>query len=274
MTRQSKKKNVHKVNNWRHLRKRHTKRFPDFPRRVSRFERALKSAWRSPKKKRHIYQSHGAHSCDERSVLRSFLTICSFGSFGSGRRTEESIHDIRGYVEKRSRFLADALPSLPSSSARPLSRAGIWIDRALHLWKKKKKKMPIESVTTCACNYSLLEKSTKRLRALAHLMGTRVRRVYYIFIVHAHVHARICAQGLRSFPFLISLFLSLRPGTGHDATRWASGPFGTLPRGAFCYLTRGQDVSFFTSPISFPSRAAREDSHHMFFFFPFNRAEH
>jgi len=77
--------------------------------------------------------------------------------------------------------------------------------------------MPIESVTTCACNYSLLEKSTKRLRALAHLMGTRVRRVYYTFIVHAHVHA----------------YLRVRPHRALDLSRFSRTRYiyGTVPQG-------------------------------------------
>lgn len=33
------------------------------------------------------------------------------------------------------------------------------------------------------------------------------------------------------------------------ATRRSIGPFGTLPRGAFCYLTRGQPVSSLLPPI-------------------------
>lgn len=36
------------------------------------------------------------------------------------------------------------------------------------------------------------------------------------------------------------------------ATRRSIGPFGTLPRGAFCYLTRGQPVSSLLLPPSYP----------------------
>lgn len=37
------------------------------------------------------------------------------------------------------------------------------------------------------------------------------------------------------------------------ATRRSIGPFGTLPRGAFCYLTRGQPVSFLLPSHPTPS---------------------
>jgi len=93
----------------------------------------------------------------------------------------------------RSTISGDTLKNDPASWMRSLSpffsfvrlfSRAIWMDRALHL---RKKKMSIESITTCACNYSLREKSTKRLRGLAHLMGSGVC-MYYIFIVHAHVH--------------------------------------------------------------------------------------
>lgn len=125
-----------------------------------------------------------------KEAFHDFLAICSL-DLSDRQKVEESIHDIRRYVEKRSRFL-DARPSPsppPSHLCGPSRERSEWTRLCIY---EKKKKMSIESVTTCACNYSLREKSTKRLRALARLMGSRVRRVYHIFIVHAHVYACIC----------------------------------------------------------------------------------
>lgn len=72
---------------------------------------------------------------------------------------------------------------------------------------------------------NLLEKLTKRLRTWADLMAV------------IYVAARIKALGLPC------LLWKVQQGD----------PFGTLPRGAFCYLTRGQAVSFFypSSPLIF-----------------------
>lgn len=52
-------------------------------------------------------------------AFHDFLTICS-SDLSDRQKEKESIHDIRGYVEKRSRFL-DALP-LPFL---PLVRAAL-----------------------------------------------------------------------------------------------------------------------------------------------------
>lgn len=74
--------------------------------------------------------------------------------------------------------------------------------------------------------YSLREKSTKRLRALAHLMGSRVPHVLYIYC--ARTCRRIFARRARwalDLPRLLSLSLSLSFGRyRHGATRWAQGP--------------------------------------------------
>lgn len=69
---------------------------------------------------------------------------------------------------------------------------------------------------------NLLEKLTKRLRTWADLMAV------------IYVAARIKALGLPC------LLWKVQQGD----------PFGTLPRGAFCYLTRGQAVSFFYPSLS------------------------
>jgi len=68
-----------------------------------------------------------------KGAFHDFLTICS-SDLSNRQKMDESIHDIRGYVEKRSHFL-DA-PLSPSFSFVRSSRA-IWMDRALHLRKKK-----------------------------------------------------------------------------------------------------------------------------------------
>lgn len=119
-----------------------------------------------------------------KGAFHDFLTICS-SDLSDRQKVEESIYDIRRYIEKRSRFL-DALPLPPFSHlCGPSRERSEWTGLCIY---EKKKKISIEFITTCACNHSLREKSTKRLRALAHLMGSRVH-MYYIFIVHAHVHA-------------------------------------------------------------------------------------
>lgn len=109
-----------------------------------------------------------------KEAFHDFLTICS-----TDRQGRESIHDIRGYVEKRPSFLWCALVGF--SSAWSLLVRPEWARICVY------EKILIESVTTCACNYSLRPKPTKRLRALAYLMGIRVLPVYRVFIVHAHI---------------------------------------------------------------------------------------
>lgn len=141
------------------------------------------------------------------------------------------------------------LPLSPSLSSRDLNGRGSAFT----------KKSPIESVVaTCACNYSLREKPTKRLRALAHLMGVRVRRrALRVFIVRAHIsrararaRARIRAASRRP--------LDLPCLSGGTVRRHKVGPgrFGTLPRGAFVTSHVARMFPFFSSCRSFPSRAA------------------
>lgn len=73
--------------------------------------------------------------------------------------------------------------------------------------------------------YSLREKSTKRLRALAHLMGSRVLHVLYIYCARTctRIFARRACWAL-DLPRLLSLSLSLLWKIPHGATRWAQGP--------------------------------------------------
>lgn len=120
-------------------------------------------------------------------------------------------------------------------------------------------KTSIESVTTtCACNYSLREKPTKRLRALAHLMGARVPRPCApMYLLCAHTYTRAYLRGpygpARSSPSLslLSLFLSFGRYR-YGAHKVGPGPRRHLATGCLCYLTRGQDVSFFFRPAPFP----------------------
>lgn len=82
--------------------------------------------------------------------------------------------------------------------------------------------------------YSLREKSTKRLRALAHLMGSRVLHVLYIYCARTctRIFARRACWAL-DLPRLLSLSLSLLWKIPHGATRWAQGPSAPCHRVPF-----------------------------------------
>lgn len=69
-----------------------------------------------------------------KEAFHDFLAICSL-DLSDRQKVEESIHDIRGYVEKRSRFL-DALPLPPSRLCGPSRERSEWT--RLCIYEKKK----------------------------------------------------------------------------------------------------------------------------------------
>jgi len=132
-------------------------------------------------RRRHIYQSSRSMRLrDERTVPR-FSHYSVFRIFRIGRKKRNRSADISGDTLKNDP--ASWMCSLLPASVRGPSRERFeWTGLCIY------EKMPIESVTTCACNYSLREKSTKRLRALTRLMGTRVSVVCIIDLLCAHTY--------------------------------------------------------------------------------------
>lgn len=217
---------------------------------------------RLPKKKRHIYQSSLATRISRmKRAFHDFLTICSSDLSNRQKEEEEGIDPRYPGIRWKTILLPGcALPSLPLLCPPPPlypcdpSRERFeWIE--LRIYEKEKKNAYRKSVTTCACNYIVSGKNQQNdFWALfsSRLMGSRVLHVLYIYC--ARTCTRIFARrapvlGPRDLSRSL-LFLHLWK-IPHGATRWGPGPFGTLPQGAFCYLTRGQDVSFFSSRFFF-----------------------
>lgn len=93
-------------------------------------------------------------------------------------------------------------------------------------------------------------------------MDARVR-VRRVFIVRAHVRARICAArtALPDLPrFFLPLFLSFGRYR-YDAHKVGPGPVGTLPRGAFVTSHVARMFPFFRpAPFPFHPELREEDS--------------
>lgn len=110
---------------------------------------------------------------------------------------------------------ADFIPPLPLQRERWMKAFGVCARLRKNFYR-------FRHVKRVHVLRNLLEKLTKRLRTWADLMAV------------IYVAARIKALGLPC------LLWKVQQGD----------PFGTLPRGAFCYLTRGQAVSFFYPSLS------------------------